>query len=161
VGERGVPITIHFDWEEDFVVESDDHGWYAAIRDNPDTTFVWAHSGDTQPENLEPYLNAFDNLYIDISCRNSLEHYQGRGGFELSDQSMADLDTHALKTEWAALIANHPERVLFGTDIGPNNRHDFIAETVDWYRTMLLEGLDRDVAEQVANGNARRLFNLP
>jgi predicted TIM-barrel fold metal-dependent hydrolase len=130
----------------------------ATLAAHPATTFVGAHVGGFA-ENLgwvDALLTRYPNVAVDISARAP----------ELGRQPRAA----------AALIAAHPDRVLFGADLLPIDAEQYrmyfrLLETDDehfsyspggppghgrWNISGL--GLGRDVLEQVYAGNARRLL---
>ena len=79
----------------------------ATVAAHPATTFVGAHVAG-YPENLGwvyGVLNRYSNLFIDISARAA----------ELGRQPRAA----------AALIARHPDRVLFGADLLPVDAEEY------------------------------------
>jgi len=98
-------------------------------------------------------IEAHDNLYADLSCRNP---FYERGDYTVEEQSMAEPDGLTLSPEWKALIDDHPDRFLWGTDVGPGDRYTQIVEVTDFYRTMLGQ-LDPGAAEGVAAANFARL----
>jgi predicted TIM-barrel fold metal-dependent hydrolase len=148
----GVPITVHLDYEE-----GDMDSFDTALEHNRDTIFIWAHSGDAPPEVVGSFLDRHPNLHADLSCRNPF--YLPRYTFTEEQSSIAELDRVSLRADWQLVLEEHSDRFLFGTDIGPGDRDSQINEVVSWYQDMLGQ-LDREHAEAIANGNARRLFAL-
>jgi hypothetical protein len=150
--DHQVPILFHFDYHEDHVGEI-----AATLPDFPEVTFIWAHSGDAQPEQLRPLLEALDNLHLDISCRNPLESFEGR----LTSTELQRLDEAdgTLKTAWKELLTDYADRFYFGSDIGPNGRLEQYGEIQDYYRGILAQ-LDPEVAEKIAYKNAQKLYGL-
>jgi predicted TIM-barrel fold metal-dependent hydrolase len=111
--------------------------------------------GAAPPEVVAAFLDRHPNLYADLSCRNPF--YLPRHTFTEEQSSIAQLDRVTLRADWRLVLEEHSDRFLFGTDIGPGDRDSQIGEVVPWYQDMLGQ-LDREHAEAIANGNARRLF---
>ena len=146
-----MPIIFHFDYHEDHVEEI-----ATTLPSYAETKFIWAHAGDAQPDELTPLLSKFDNLYIDISCRNPLESFQGR----LVSTTLQRLDESngTIKNDWKKLFSDYSDRVLYGSDIGPSGRLEQYGEIQDYYRDILSQ-LDSAVAEKIARKNAEKLFH--
>ena len=142
-----VPVNVHIEHAsvEELVV---------ALEAAPATTFVWEHIGDAPPETVAPLLAAYPNLLCDISCRNPF--YDRAQPVELQSLTAAD---GTLEPEWRDLFERHPDRFLFGTDIGPPERVEIIDMVVAYYRDVLGQ-LSPGTAARIAGGNARRLFGL-
>jgi predicted TIM-barrel fold metal-dependent hydrolase len=189
-GERGLPVLIHtadprafFDpldarnerldelgempewWFGDRRVHPTFERLLAAhrtlVESCPGTTFVGAHAGGAAEDLdlVERLLEDCPNYTIDIGGR------------------MAELGRQPRR--FAALVARHPDRVLFGTDIFPADAEQFrlhfrFLETLDeafeyapgsdvppqgrW--TVSALGLDRAVLERVYRTNARRVLGI-
>ena len=147
-----VPVNFHFDYHEDHVGEI-----VATLPNYSGVKFIWAHAGDAQPEQLAPMLSQFDNLYIDISCRNPLESFQGR--LLSTDLQRLDEEDGIIKQGWRQLFTDHADRVLYGSDIGPKGRLEQYDEIQEYYRGILSQ-LDPEVAEKIAWKNAEKLFDI-
>ena len=150
-GDYGVPVNVHHDYSTTFGGELD-----TAVGSHPDTTFIWAHSGDTIPDNLRPYLEAHPNLLLDLSCRNDLEPFTTRP-FELADQRLNEADG-AIQERWRDLLEEHPDRFLFGSDIGPAGRLEIYGEILAYYRGIFAQ-LTPPTARMIAYENAQALFS--
>ena len=148
--QYGVPVNFHFDYHKDHVGEIID-----TLPNYSDVNFIWAHAGDAQPEVLTPLLTQFDNLYIDISSRNPLEFFEGR--LLSKELQRLDEDDGTIKPEWKLLFNTFSDRVLYGSDIGPQGRLEQYDEIQDYYRGILAH-LDAEVAEKIAYKNAQTLF---
>jgi hypothetical protein len=63
-----------------------------------------------------------------------------------------------LRPEWAALLAEYPDRLLIGFDlfVPAHYRLPYVRDTVGYYRGLLGQ-LDPAAAEQIAFRNAERL----
>ena len=66
-----------------------------------------------------------------------------------------------LRSEWAALLAEYPDRLLVGFDlfVPAHYRLPYVRDTVGYYRGLLGQ-LDVAAAEQIAFRNAERLAPL-
>lgn len=186
-GELGVPVTIHiadpvafFDpldatnerWEElhahpDWQFPSPPFPPFQSIVDalarvvlcHPETTFIGAHVG-CYAENLawvSDLLDRAPNFYVDIAAR------------------IAELGRQPYTAR--SFFLQHPERILFGTDLTPEPAmyriHYRFLETDDQYFDYSLEStppqgrwmiyglyLPDEVLQRVYYENARRLFGL-
>ena len=130
--ERGLMLSLHGDAE---VID-------AVFARQPGLTVLWAHLGTApRPDALSPVLARHPNLYVDTSVR---------------DGRFVDEDGR-LKPAWRAFFIAHAERVLVGVDTYWTPRWQgfdaVAAEMRGW-----LEQLPPQVAEQLAHGNADRLF---
>jgi len=65
-----------------------------------------------------------------------------------------------LNPEWRALFLKHPDRFMVGTDTWTTSRWDSVVEEARAIRRWLGQ-LPRDVAEQIAYRNGKRLFGRP
>ena len=150
-GSLGVPINLHVDY-------SDDDIWQfgVALRRNRDTDFVWAHAGDATAEEVDSLVSRHPNLYVDISCRNDLFDRNVREDYTIEDQSILD-EEGVLKPEWHGLFERHPDRFLFGTDVGPPGRFEIIGDITDYYRRAFGQ-LSAPARTAVARGNGERLY---
>ena len=148
--QYGVPVNFHFDYHLDHIDEI-----IRTLPDYPDVTFIWAHSGDTQPGVLGPLMSQLDNLHIDISSRNPLSSFEER----LVSQALQRLDESdgTIKSAWKTLFETFPDRVLYGSDIGPSGRLEQYDQIQTYYQE-ILDQLDPQVAEKIAYRNARALF---
>ena len=151
--KRGVPVNFHFDY---------DAGPLDTLTDTlplyPDVTFIWAHSGDTTPENLEPFLLAHPNLNLDVSCRNSLEAF-GNRPFPPQVIRMDD-GNGVIQEGWKDLLEAYPDRVLFGSDVGPPGRLEIYAQILAYYRGIFSQ-LSPEIAAKVGHENAMRIYQMP
>ena len=148
--QYGVPVNFHFDYDSDHVGEIVD-----TLPDYSDVNFIWAHAGDAQPEILGPLLTQLDNLYLDISSRNPLESFE----YRLLSKALQRLDKEdgTIKPGWKLLFDTFSDRILYGSDIGPQGRLEQYGDIQEYYRGILAQ-LDPEVAEKIAYGNAQTLF---
>ena len=140
-GRHGVPVVVH--QEVAYAEELE-----RALRAAPSTTFVWAHAGHGPAAAVRPLLARNPNLYADLSARTP---WLGAG-------TVLTQPDGRLRPEWAALLAEYPDRFLVGLDLfAPGHyRLPYVRDTVEYYRA-LLGRVDPTTAELVAYRNAERL----
>ncbi len=140
-GRHGAPVVVH--QEAAYADELE-----RAVRASPNTTFVWAHAGHGPAATLRPLLARYPNLYADLSARTP---WLGPG----TVLTRAD---GSLQPEWAALLADYPDRFLIGFDLFAvgHYRLCYLQDTVGYYRA-LLGRLDPATADRIAHQNAERL----
>jgi hypothetical protein len=132
--DRGLVLQVHGDTE---VID-------AIFARAPSVTVLWAHLGtDPRPTELAPVLARHPRLYVDTSVR---------------DERFVD-EQGRLLPHWYRFFVEHADRVLVGVDTYWTRRwRQFDAEVAQiraW-----LDQLPPDVADRIAHGNARRLFEL-
>ena len=160
--DRGVPLNFHYDYDGDTDVASVDdmpahiHIMDATLPLYESVVFIWAHSGDTQPAVLDILMAAHPNLYIDISSRNPLESYDRP--FPIEEQRL-DEDDGTLKQSWNDLFETYPDRVLWGSDIGPAGRLEQYGEVLEYYRGILNQ-LTPETAAKIGYQNAMTLYGV-
>jgi hypothetical protein len=139
-----VPVVVH--QEAAYVAELE-----RALAAAPGTTFVWAHAGHGPAATLRSLLGRYPNLYADLAARTP---WLGPGTV------ITDGDG-TLRAEWAALLAEYPDRLLIGFDlfVPAHYRLPYVRDTVGYYRGLLGQ-LDPAAAEQIAFRNADRLAPL-
>jgi hypothetical protein len=131
--ERGVFLHAHSD---DIAIES-------FFRHEPASRIIWAHTGFSLPAaRVGELFDRHPNLWGELSYRSGVMNAQGE-----------------LTPEWRALFLRHPGRFLLGSDTWINERWSSYGRTMAQYRTWLRQ-LPAGVANQIAWGNAERLFGL-
>lgn len=139
--------------------------WIKASDKN--ITFIWAHAGVTcryiwdwcpkadqmseefaKPEDVKRMLGQYDNLYIDLSARDT-------GGRNIAYENGPNKGK--LLPEWQDIILSYPDRVMLGTDsyipLRWNNLEKIVGEMRGWLR-----GLPLEVAKKVAFENADKIL---
>ena len=152
-GDRQLPVNIHFDFRPGGMASFE-----SALSAHPETTFVWAHSGDAQPEDVAALMAAHDNLWVDISCRNPIYPRWTSTGQSPELQRITEEDG-TLQSGWRGLFEAFPERIVAGTDVGPEERVAQIDEVVA-YTLDALDQLEPEIGHAIASENARRLLRL-
>ena len=64
-----------------------------------------------------------------------------------------------IKAEWKRLFSDHADRVLYGSDIGPQGRIEQYDQIEEYYRGILMQ-VDAHVAEKIAYSNAEKIFRF-
>ncbi len=128
--ERGLALHAHTDLA----------GIQALLGQAPDIPVIWAHAGFDVPETtLRDLLARHDHLYLELSFREGIT------------------DDGKMTSVWHELLTAFPTRFLTGMDTYSPRRWvelpELAAETRGW-----LEQLPEDVAQNIAYGNAARLF---
>jgi len=90
------------------------------LKENPDQDFIWAHVGaavtqsvpDNYPELVREMLAEHPNLKIDTSWDATADMMAGR---KLGDSKSKPVDDAKVQ-QWAEVIADHPDRFLWGSD---------------------------------------------
>jgi len=132
--QRGLLLQVHGDAE---VID-------AVFARAPSVTVLWAHLGtDPRPVELAPVLARHPRLYLDTSVR---------------DERFVD-EQGRLLPHWYRFFVEHADRVLVGVDTYWTRRWRRLDAEVAQIRAWL-DQLPPDVADRIAHGNARRLFDL-
>jgi predicted TIM-barrel fold metal-dependent hydrolase len=111
----------------------------------PGVTIIWAHTGigGTPIERVAQLMAQYPSLMGELSYRPGLT---GQGG--------------GLTPPWRALLVQHSDRFLVGSDTWTNARwasyESLMADARRW-----LGDLPPDAAERIGWGNGARLFGLP
>jgi predicted TIM-barrel fold metal-dependent hydrolase len=145
--QYNVPVNVHLEVEWADELER-------AMAHNRDTKFIWAHAGDGPANTIADVLSRNENAYIDLSCRNDLYSRW----IDTEDQRITESDG-TLKDDWRSLFVTFPDRVMFGLDLGPDDRETMVPETVSYYLAVL-DTLEPGVAQAIASGNMARLMGL-
>jgi hypothetical protein len=121
------------------------HSDEGAIRElfaiDPGARILWAHAGmSAEPETVGALLDRHRTLWVELSLR----------GWDIAPNGR-------LNPAWRTLFLHHPDRFLIGTDTWAARRWDELPDEMAVARRWLAQ-LPRDVAEQIARGNAERLF---
>ena len=108
---------------------------------NPKARIIWAHTGfSLEAERVAAILTRFPQVFGELSYRGGIVDGGGK-----------------LTTEWRNLFTQFPDRFLLGSDTWINERWATYGDIMAGYRVWLAQ-LPKDVAEKIANGNAKRLF---
>ena len=158
-GRIGMPVVLHCDVDLPGIEDSRNPAYLDHIRKlfrHPavsGTTLVWAHAGG-----LGRFVNApagHAQMLRELLADHAMKHVH----IDLSWSVVAERLTQPDETmkEWVALITDHPQRFLFGSDaLAPMDGQG-------WNKTFatyagLLNGLPDTVRSQLLNENYERLF---
>lgn len=148
-GARGLPILLH--QNSTSVGRHDDyvylHELVEVLDGHPDLTVVWGHCGlsrrvfhDRYHEMVGQMLDTYPNLHVDTSWVGFDDEMCARG---------------LLRPEWVGLVERHADRFLVGSDLV--GHFSALGPTLRRYEPLLL-ALSAGAREQVARGNALRIF---
>jgi hypothetical protein len=138
-----VKKTVDFAVEHDLYLHAhcDEPALLHLFAHNARAKIIWAHTGfSTPPERVRALLEKYPALWGELSYRSGITD----GGGKLTE-------------DWRTLFARHPDRFLIGSDTWINERWASYDAMFKTYRAWLAQ-LPRKQAEQIANGNAIRLF---
>lgn len=108
----------------------------------PKVKVLWAHAGMSDPpEVVSDMFDRFENLWVDISIRE----------YEIAPNGKLD-------EEWKRLFLAHSDRITVGSDTWINAQWDNYEEIIAFDRLWLRQ-LPSEIAEKIAFGNAKRLFD--
>jgi hypothetical protein len=108
---------------------------------NPKARIVWAHTGfGLEADRVAAILTKYPQVFGELSYRGGIVDGGGK-----------------LTAEWRNLFTKFPDRFLLGSDTWINERWATYGDIMAGYRAWLAQ-LPKDVAEKIANGNAKRLF---
>lgn len=145
-GRHGGPINIH----------CDNYGvgeMVSALRANPKTTVVWAHTGSfLPPADIQAILLDHPNVVFDLSAKNSVCCALGFRLFPFLDNGIVDVG-------WRQLFEKYPARFLIGVDFFSARHLQAAREAGDFLRTMLRQ-LAPPTARAIAYENAERVYGL-
>lgn len=132
---RGLVVLAHVD---DVAIEK-------LLAHAPRARLVWAHTGigGTPPARVRALLAAHPGLMGELSYRPGLTDGDGR-----------------LSAEWRALLTEHAERFLVGSDTWINQRWQYYEQLVAEARRWLGD-LPPEAARRIGWANGAKLFGLP
>lgn len=120
---------------------ADDEAVEILMRHNGRAKIIWAHTGfSLAPSRVASMLATYPQLWGELSYRGGIT---GAGG--------------QLTPEWRALFEKYPDRFLLGSDTWISERWSSYGAIMAEYRGWLKQ-LPPAVANQIAHGNAKRLF---
>jgi predicted TIM-barrel fold metal-dependent hydrolase len=160
--ETGVPFLLHHEAEDELLPELE-----RMLAKYPKAKVIWCHVGRNRnpakwkkfrtPDAVRELLKKYPNLYLDLVQSKPGSKYRGTGYVEgiLYDVSSWGV---SLGTEWKKLFEEYPDHFVIGSDIntGRFENYDRVMET---FRTIVLKGVRKDVAEKIAFKNAWKLMS--
>jgi predicted TIM-barrel fold metal-dependent hydrolase len=155
--EVGLQVIIHNDVDMPFPKTGQDNWDLKQLSDlfkrHPNTSIIWAHCGlgrivrpvQDQAAMIDRALNnpALNHVNIDISWTEVAKYMTS---------------SPEVIERCAALLNNHPDRFLMGTDeVAPQDQASYL-KIIDMYKP-LLEKLTPEAREKIMKGNYERLFD--
>lgn len=149
-GEYRVPVLIHID-------SGNESAFLGICLAYPTLDILFAHAGgNLRARHIRHIVEACPNAWIEFSARDPWRY----GG-------LAD-DDGRLLAEWRALVLDHPDRFVTGTDPVwrvtrtqswdlADDGWDYFEQLIAWHRAWLAD-LPEAVRHKVSVENARRLF---
>ena len=149
---------LHFDGNADAPIVRQtarlavERGFYLHVHSNaqairtifgyePEVKILWAHAGLSEPPQVVlEMMDEYQNLWADISIRE----------YQIAPAGKLD-------PVWEALFLKHPDRITIGSDTWIPSRWEQYQDIIEFDRGWLNQ-LPPDVAQQIAYGNAVRLF---
>lgn len=138
-----VKKTVDFAVQHDLYLHAhaDDEAVEILVSHNPRAKIIWAHTGfGLASDRVSAMLAKYPQLWGELSYRSGIT----AGGVQLTP-------------EWRALFERYPDRFLLGSDTWINERWVSYGDIMSGYRGWLAQ-LPPAIANQIAHGNARRLF---
>ena len=160
--ETGVPFLIHHEAEDELLPELE-----RMLAKYPKAKVIWCHVGRNRnpvtwkrfrtADTVRELLKKYPNLYFDFLASKPGHIYPETGYVEgiIYDVSSSDV---SLNIEWKKVIEDFPDRFVLGSDIN-TGRFDNYDRVMDTYRTIILKGVKKDVAEKIAFKNAWKLMS--
>ena len=141
--EHDLPVCVHSDISSVWIREPLYlHEMEAAVKNHPDTRFVWAHAGISRRidvpslvQDLRRMLTTYHNLWIDLSW----VVYP----MDIAPNNIPDKD-------WVALVEEFPNRFMIGTD-SVGHFSDYHKNIMSYY--VFLDALSPETAHLVARDN--------
>jgi hypothetical protein len=148
VANRNAFLTFHMESDPDAVEQLE-----TLAASNRKGRIILNHCGVTSsPQLMDRLFAANPNIFCEFSSR-----YEPTIPGVLNGAG-AIFDGFGIRGEWKDVIVKHADRFMVGTDVnGDDGAYNIAIKNV---RSGLLANLPLDVAQAVAYGNAKRLFNL-
>jgi hypothetical protein len=112
---------------------------------------IWAHCGFwIEADQLQRMMDRQPNLFCELSHRDDRALRPGLRAVPITGFG------RRLKSDWKALLENHSDRFLIGTDIDNLGQYQGI---IGFFREVIAQ-LSPDAGKRLAYENAQRLFQL-
>lgn len=160
--ETGIPFLLHHEAEDELLPELE-----KMLAKYPKAKVIWCHVGRNRnpatwkkfrkAETVREFISKYPNLYFDFLASKPGHKYPKTGYVEgvMYDISLLKV---SLDSEWKKVIEEFPDRFVLGSDIN-TGRFDNYDRVMDTYRTIILQGVRKDVAEKIAFKNAWKLMS--
>jgi hypothetical protein len=152
-----VPVLIHLEAEPDKATAMGQ-----LLDTQRGTKFIWAHNcGRSSAQQIREFLTRYPRLMCDLGGMTATR--QGGYGRYWPKKTpwihLIEDGSGKLFPEVKALFEEFPDRFLLGTDAAHTPALDFYVERIIRFRELLSQ-LRPATAENLAYGNAQRLFSL-
>jgi predicted TIM-barrel fold metal-dependent hydrolase len=162
--ETGVSFLLHHEAEDELLPELE-----RMLAKYPKAKVVWCHVGRNRnpatwktfrkADAVREFLKKYPNLYFDLvhcPAKTGSKHRE-KEYLEFIMYDVSSLGV-SLGTEWKKVFEEFPEHFIIGSDInaGRFDNYDRVMET---FRTIVLQGVRKDVAEKIAFKNAWKLMS--
>jgi hypothetical protein len=161
--DTGIPFLLHHEAEDKLLPELE-----RMLVKYPKAKVVWCHVGRNRNSSqwkkfrtadaIRDLLKKYPNLYFDLVQSRPGSKYHGTGQVEGIMYDVLSERNAVLGAEWKKLFEEFPDRFVIGSDIntGRFNNYDRVIGT---FRSVVLFGLRKDVAEKIAYRNAWKLMS--
>lgn len=155
--KNSLPVLIHLEAEPEKVT-----AMAQLLETKRGTKFVWAHHcGRSSAQQIREFLTRYPNLTCDLGGMTATR--QGGYGRYWPKQTpwmyLIEDGSGKLFPEVKLFFEEFPHRFLLGTDAAHTPALDFYVERINRFRELLSQ-LRPVTAENLAYGNAQRLFGL-
>ena len=150
------PLVIHIEFASLSATDKDIY-WTelkTLLDDNPNTAIVLIHMAQLDSSEVKQLIDAHANVYFitshtdPITIANSVEPWT------------ALFSNGVLASDWKTLMTDNPSRFIFAMDNVWSNHWGNRYDKVMRYWKEAMADLPQNVAEQIAHGNAERLWNI-
>lgn len=160
--ETGVPFLLHHEAEDELLPELE-----RMLAKYPKAKVIWCHVGRNRnpvkwktfrtADAVRELLKKYPNLHFDLVQSKPGSKYHGTGYVEgiMYDVSLWGV---SLGTEWKKVFEEFPDHFVIGSDIN-TGRFDNYDRVMETFRTIVLQGISKDVAEKIAFKNAWKLMS--
>jgi hypothetical protein len=163
--ETGIPFSLHHEAEDDLLPELE-----RMLAKYPKAKVIWCHVGrNRNPETWKKFRKAdavrefllkYQNLYFNFLPSRPGSKYHGTGYIEGVMYNVSSKDV-SLDSEWKKVIEEFSDRFVLGSDantglgIAKFDKYDRVTYI---YRNIILNGVEKDVAEKIAFKNTWKLM---
>lgn len=160
--ETGIPFLLHHEAEDELLPELE-----RMLAKYPKAKVIWCHVGRNRnpttwkkfrtPDAVREFLKKYPNLYFDLVQSKPGHKYPGTGYIEgiMYDVSSTGV---SLSAEWKKVFEEFPDHFVIGSDIN-TGRFDNYDNVMENFRTVVFQGVRKDVAEKIAFKNAWKLMS--
>jgi len=160
--ESGVPFLLHHEAEDKLLPELE-----RMLAKYPKAKVIWCHVGRNRDpvkwktfrtaDAVRGLLKKYPNLYFDLVQSKPGSKYHGTGYVQAIMYDVSSWGV-SLDTEWKKVFEEFPDRFVIGSDIN-TGRFDNYDRVMETFRTIVLKGVRKDVAEKIAFRNAWKLMS--